>query len=143
MLSLLMAGLVLSIPAIDSLPGGEFTAAVVDLGTGRVLASTGEGDPAMDTALTVLGFIYSGVDIPAVRWIYSRPDLGEGQASSVGEGWDLYGLVEEGPEYRNFILMALSPAGRDLGLVLLSDELCCGGKADLALMLLWEEALRN
>lgn len=143
MLPLLLAGLVLSIPAIDRLPGGQFTAAVVDLETGRMLASTGEDDAAMDCALAVLGFIYSGVDIPAVRWICSRPDLGEGQAASVGEGWDLYGLVEEGPGYRNFILMALSPSGRDLGLVLLSEELCCGGKADLALMLLWQEALRH
>ncbi|MFO8184432.1 MAG: hypothetical protein R6U39_09695 [Candidatus Aegiribacteria sp.] len=139
MLQLLMAGLVLSIPAIDRLPGGDFTAAVVDLGTGRELASTGENDAGLDSALTVLGFIRS---IPAARWMCSRPDLGEGQASSVGDGWDLYGLVEEGPDYRNFILMALSPSGRGLGLVLLSDELCCAGKADLALMLLWEEALR-
>lgn len=140
MLPLLLAGLVLSIPAIDSLPGGEFTAAVVDLGTGRMLASTGEDAAGLDTALTVLGFIYS---VPAVRWACSRPCLGEGQASSVGAGWDLYGLAEEGPEYRNFILVALSPSGRSLGLVLLSDELCCGGKADLALMLLWQEALRH
>lgn len=143
MLQLLMAGMVLSIPAIDSLPGGEFTAAVVDLETGRILASTGGDDAALDCALTVLSFIYCGVDIPAVRWMCSSPDLGEGQASSVAAGRDLYGLVEEGPEYRNFILIALSPSGRDLGLVLLSDELCCGGKADLALMLLWEEALRH
>ena len=223
----------MAIPSIDELPGGEFAAAVMDMETGEVLASTGSGvfplddpdifmlayvvemmqegiitpetlvgrdetvadrmrmalsgnreaagramwtvgletlsawvaeagmgntelhdvqllwpgapetDPSLSTlqdVLAALRVIYSGIDMTAVRFIIEDPEMGEGQASDVGEGCDLYGWVDAGAAHKTFILIARQPSGRDLGLVLLSDELCCEEKGDLAMMLLWQEA---
>jgi hypothetical protein len=220
-----------SIPAIEELTGGEFSAAVVDFETGDVLLSTGsgsfpvddpdifmlayvvelmqdnnillstevgrdetiadrfwmafrgnreaagramwivgleslsawvadngmkdtelhdiqllwEGAPAVNPSMSsiqdvanALQIIHSGMDMPVVMEIMENPDMGEGQAAAVGEGWDLYGWVDKGESHKTFALIALSPEGRELGLVLLSDDLCCEEKGDLAMMLLWE-----
>lgn len=222
-----------SIPAIEELSGGEFSASVIDLETGMVLASTGSGsfplddpdifmlayvvelmqenivspdtivgrdetvaerfrrafhgnreaagramwtvgleslsawavargmedtelhdiqllwtgapetDPSMSSGedvIRALQIIHSGMNMPAIMDILENPDMGEGQASSVGEGWDLYGWVDSGHNHKTFVLIAISPGGRELGFVLLSDDLCCEEKGDLAMMLLWEAA---
>ncbi len=222
-----------SIPSIEELSGGEFTAAVIDLETGDVLASTGSGifplddpdlfmfayvvelmqnnivspdtivgrdetltdrlrrtfegnreaagramwavgleslstwvaasgmndtelhdvqllwagapetDPSLSSRQDVaraLQIIHRGIYMPAVIEILESPDMGEGQAASVGEGWDLYGWVDSGENHKTFALIAISPEGRELGLILLSDDLCCEEKGDLAMMLLWEAA---
>lgn len=210
--------------AIDSLAGGSFGAAVVDLSTGAVLVSTGSGQypvdgPAVfllayavdcfdesgdpsgwnsgDTAFasrilrefqedpeytggnltsedigrigdwietggfcdtefgdppsgrvfssvedvtSALLLVHSGRDIPAVSTVMSHPDLGAGQAASVGEGHALSGLVDSGDHHRTFMLIAEASSGRELGLVLLNRDLCCPGKGDLALMFLWNVA---
>ncbi|MCD4701133.1 MAG: hypothetical protein K8S24_04670 [Candidatus Aegiribacteria sp.] len=87
-----------------------------------------------------LQIIHSGMNMPAVMEILDNPDMGSGQASSIGEGWDLYGWVDSGEDHKTFALIAISPEGRELGFVLLSDDLCCEEKGDLAMMLLWEAA---
>lgn len=153
MFCLVMAGLLAAIPSIDELPGGEFAALAVDLGTDSVLASTGEGlyhagagflfsDEACSlsagSAMDSLKAIYAGEE--GFAGLPSAPDLGSGQASGVAEGWEVSGWVDTAEGYRNFALVARSPSGRDIGLVLLSRDLCCPGKADLALMMLWEAA---
>lgn len=94
---------------------------------------------AADVA-AALQIIHSGMDRPEVMELLEKPDMGEGQASSVGEGWDLYGWVDSGENHKTFALIAISPEGRELGLILLSDDLCCEEKGDLAMMLLWEAA---
>jgi hypothetical protein len=222
-----------SIPAIDKLAGGEFAAAVIDLNTGNVLASTGSGSfplddpdlfmlaytvelmqnnvispdtivgrdetmtdrfrrafdgnreaagramwavgleslsawvdangmedtelhdvqlqwagapetsPSMSTRQDVaraLQIIHTGIYMPAVIEILENPDMGEGQASSIAENCDLYGWVDSGANHKTFVLIAISPEGRELGLVLLSKDLCCEEKGDLAMMLLWKAA---
>jgi len=222
-----------SIPAIEELSGGSFAASVIDLRTGEVLISTGNGtfpvdDPdifmlayvvellqdnniSLDTivgrdetiadrfrwafhgnreaagrAMWIVGLeslsawvaasgmedtelhdiqflwpgapatnpsmsswqdvtvalqiINTGMDIPSVREILENPEMGEGQASSIGEGWDLYGWVDSGENHKTFILIAMSSEGRELGFILLSNDLCCEEKGDLAMMLLWEAA---
>jgi hypothetical protein len=104
-----------------------------------------EGAPVTSPSMTSLSdltdaleIIASGMDIPAVREIMADPDLGDGQAASVGEGWDMYGWVDAGTEHKTFMLIAESDSGEMLGLVLLCDDLCCEEKADLALMLMWQ-----
>lgn len=94
-----------------------------------------------DDIARALMIIHSGMDIPSVMEILENPDMGEGQASSVGEGWDLYGWVDSGEKRKSFALIAISPDGRELGLILLSDDLCCEEKGDLAMMLLWNAAV--
>ncbi len=224
-----------SIPAIEELHGGEFGAAIIDLETGDVLASTGSGsfplddpdlfmlaytvelmqnngispdtivgrnetmaerfrrafngnreaagramwtvgleslsawvavngmedtelhdiqlqwegaprtDPSMSSWKDVahaLRIIYSGMNMPSVVEIVDNPDMGEGPASKVAEGWDLYGWVDAGEHHKTFALIALSPEGRKLGLILLDNNLCCQGKGDLAMMLLWQTAMQ-
>lgn len=223
----------MAIPAIDELPGGDFAAAVMDMHTGEVLASTGSGvfplddpdifmlayvvemmndgvmdlerivgrdesiadrfrlglmgnreaagramwivgletlnswvaekgmsdtelhdiqllwegapvtEPSMSSLADLLAdlrIIYSGIEISSVRYILGDPDMGDGQAAGVGEGWTLYGWVDSGEDHKTFALIARSASGRDLGLVLLSDDLCCEEKGDLAMMLLWNAA---
>jgi hypothetical protein len=104
-----------------------------------------EGAPVTAPSMTSLAdltdalkIIASGMDIPAVREIMADPDLGEGQAATVGEGWDLYGWVDVGTDHKTFMLIAESDGGERLGLILMSDDLCCEEKADLALLLMWQ-----
>lgn len=149
----LLAGLVLSIPAIEELPGGEFGAVAVDLQSCEILSWTlegdslfyaGEGMPFPDVPCTVslneaMGFLCSVcADSPDLSNIPASPDMGEGRASELAHDQDILGWVDTGDGYRNFLLVARSRDGRDIGLVLMSRELCCPGKADLALMLLWQ-----
>jgi len=230
MIQLLLAGLIMSIPSIDALEGGDFSAAVVDLQTGEELESTGsgayplndpdvfmlayvvelmqegvispetvvgrdetlaqrfrmafrgnreaagramwtvgletlsawvaengmndtelhdvqlawEGAPETDPSLSsvqdlarALSIIHSGMDMGAVGQILEDPDMGQGHASEVGSGCDLYGWTDQGEDHKTFVLMAIFPDGRELGLILLSDDLCCPEKGDMAMMLLW------
>jgi len=88
----------------------------------------------------VLQIIHSGMNMLSVREILEKPDMGDGQASSIAEGWDLYGWVDSGVDHKTFVLIAMSPEGRELGLILLCDDLCCEEKGDLAMMLLWQAA---
>ena len=87
-----------------------------------------------------LQIIHSGMNMSVVMEVLENPDMGEGQASSIAEGWDLYGWVDSGENHKSFVLIAISPDGRELGFILLSDDLCCEEKGDLAMMLLWEAA---
>lgn len=106
-------------------------------------AGAPETDPSMSSCEDVgqaLRIIHSGMNIRAVMEIMDNPDMGEGQASSIGEDWDLYGWVDSGEDHKTFALIAVSPEGRELGFILLSDDLCCEEKGDLAMMLLWEAA---
>jgi hypothetical protein len=153
MLYFLLTGLVLSIPAIEELPGGEFAAAIVDMASGEVLASTGEGlflvgdgmpfagvpcTVSLDEAVDSLSSLYSvSTDLSCLP---ASPEMGDGLTADVAGGWELHGWVDTGEGYRSFLLIARSKEGRDLGLVLLSRDLCCPGKADLAMMLLWNAA---
>lgn len=107
-----------------------------------------EGAPASDPSLSsledveqALRIIHSGMDIPAVPEIMENPDMGSGQASSVGQGWDLCGWVDSGEDHKTYVLIAIAPDGRERGLVLLSKDLCCEEKGDLAMMLLWQASL--
>ena len=106
-------------------------------------AGAPETDPTMSSTEDVaraLQIIHSGMGMPAVKDIIENPDMGEGQASSIAEGWDLYGWVDSGENHKSFVLITISPEGRELGLILLSADLCCEEKGDLAMMLLWEAA---
>ncbi|MCK5115996.1 MAG: hypothetical protein KAR44_05310 [Candidatus Aegiribacteria sp.] len=108
-------------------------------------AGAPETDPSISTPGDIaraLQIIHSGMNMSAVREILENPDMGEGQASSIAEGWDLYGWVDSGESHKTFVLIAISPEGSELGLILLSDDLCCVEKGDLAMMLLWEAALQ-
>jgi len=103
-----------------------------------------ETAPSMTSLSDMVGaleIIASGMDIPAVREIMEDPDTGDGQAASVGQGWDLYGWVDGGADHKTYVLIAESPQGEMLGFVLLNDDLCCEEKADLALMLMWQAAV--
>ena len=109
-------------------------------------AGAPETAPSISSAPDIaqaLRIIHSGMDIPEIVEIMENPDMGEGQASSVGEGCDLYGWVDTGQSHKTFALIAISSDGRERGLVLLSKDLCCDEKADLAMMLLWEAALQR
>ncbi len=106
-------------------------------------AGAPETDPTMSSTEDVaraLQIIHSGMNMSAVRDIIENPDMGDGQAASVAEGWDLYGWVDSGESHKTFVLIAISPEERELGLILLSADLCCEEKGDLAMMLLWETA---
>ena len=94
---------------------------------------------AVDVA-AALQVIHSGMDTPEVIELLEKPDMGDGQASSIAEGWDLYGWVDSGENHKSFVIIAISPEGRELGFILLSDDLCCEEKGDLAMMLLWQAA---
>ena len=96
---------------------------------------------AADVAVA-LQIIHSGIDTPEVIELLKNPDMGDGQASSIAEGWDLYGWVDSGVDHKTFVLIAVSPEGRELGFILLCDDLCCEEKGDLAMMLLWQAAAR-
>ncbi|MCD4848499.1 MAG: hypothetical protein K8R76_09920 [Candidatus Aegiribacteria sp.] len=96
---------------------------------------------SLDDITQALQIIHSGMDIPAVPEIMENPDMGDGQASSVGQGWDLYGWVDSGQDHKTYVLIAIAPDGRERGLVLLSKDLCCEGKGELAMMLLWQASL--
>ncbi|MCK4670905.1 MAG: hypothetical protein KAT47_00080 [Candidatus Aegiribacteria sp.] len=107
-----------------------------------------EGAPVASPSLSsledvtqALRIIHSGMDIPAVPEIMEDPDMGEGQALSVGQGWDLYGWVDTGQDHKTYVLIAIAPDGRERGLVLISKDLCCEEKGDLAMMLLWQASL--
>jgi len=155
---------IVSIPALEELHGIRYSALIIDLSSSITIAQSGEGEfsisnPEMFTLASVmdsmpedslytagdvasaLQIIYSGMDTPEVLEILEKPNMGEGQASSVGEGWELYGWVDSGEDHKTFALIALSNEGTELGLILLSDDLCCEEKADLAMMLLWQEVL--
>ena len=106
-------------------------------------AGAPETDPSMSSTediATALQIIHSGMNMSAVREILENPDMGDGQASAVAEGWDLYGWVDSGEDHKSFVLIAVSTEGREFGLILHSDDLCCEEKGDLAMMLLWEAA---
>lgn len=106
-------------------------------------AGAPETDPTMSSTGDIAGalqIIHSGMNMPAVKEIIENPNMGDGQASSVAEGWDLYGWVDSGVDHKTFVLIAISPEGRELGFILLSDDLCCEEKGDLAMMLLWQAA---
>lgn len=96
---------------------------------------------AADVAAALL-VIHSGMGTPEVLELLEKPDMGDGQASSIAAGWDLYGWVDSGENHKSFVLIAVSPEGRELGFILLSDDLCCEEKGDLAMMLLWQAAAR-
>ncbi|OPL19741.1 MAG: hypothetical protein AVO35_01840 [Candidatus Aegiribacteria sp. MLS_C] len=148
-----MTWLIAVIPAIDELPGGEFAAVAADLSSDSVLVFTGEGSypvgkgflraagPCTITvkaALSRLEGLYR--DGEGIGGFPAGPDLGDGQAAEVAPGWELYGWVDAGEDHKTFALIARSPSGRDIALVLLNRRLCCPGKADLALMMLWRAA---
>ncbi len=109
-------------------------------GVNRSVSYMHAWDISLDTAAHLLTYIYSQIDDPFFRLLISNPDMGDGQAAEVAEGWDLYGWVDAGESHKSFVLIARSPEGRNLGLVLLSSELCCESKGDLAMNLLWQEA---
>jgi hypothetical protein len=218
---MVLTALLLSTPTIDGLQGGRFGAEVIDLDSGEILYSTGEGsyplassrflllafaadvalgsgmpvsqlvmggsasegvlvgslsDPvgtwrssplsrysddygawldgkniamspfysgavevSTGTVLELLRLIHDGIDDDVLSATASDPDMGSGHAAEVAAGWKLYGWVDSGEGRKSFILVVRSPQGRNLGLILLSDELCCQEKADLAMMLLWQE----
>ncbi len=96
---------------------------------------------SVSDAACALRLLFSGEE--GRRAIPGPLDLGEGQAASVGYGWELSGWVDTGAEHRSFVLAAVSPEGRELGLLLLTDDLCCPGKSDLALLLLWTAAMNT
>ena len=96
---------------------------------------------AVDVA-RAMQIIHTGMDRREVIELLEKPDMGEGQAASVGEGWELYGWVDSGEDHKTFALIAISPEGKELGFVLLSDDLCCEEKGDLAMLLLWQAALQ-
>ena len=93
----------------------------------------------VEDAVVITRQLHTGLDIPEISLLLESPDLGDGQASLVGDGAYLYGIVETGSDHRLFILLSRRE-DPDLGLVLLDRNLCCPGKADLALMLLWDAA---
>lgn len=93
-----------------------------------------------EDVVRALRIVHSGMNIPGVVEIIANPDMGEGQASFIEESCDLYGWVNSGTNHKTFVLIAMLPDGRELGFVLLSDDLCCEEKGDLAMMLLWQTA---
>jgi hypothetical protein len=106
-------------------------------------AGAPETNPSISTREDVaraLRIVHSGLNMPGVVEIIENPDMGEGQASAVAEGWDLYGWVDSGENHKTFALIAISPEGRELGFVLLSKDISCEEKGDLAMMLLWNAA---
>jgi hypothetical protein len=110
------------------------------VGTGSLESPETISSSTAEDVAQALQIIHSGMNMRAVMEILDNPDMGEGQASSIGEGWDLYGWVDSGEDHKTFALIAISPEGRELGFILLCDDLCCEEKGDLAMMLLWEAA---
>ncbi len=108
------------------------------VGTGNLESPETISSSTVENVGQALRIIHSGMNMRAVMEILDNPDMGEGQASSIGEGWDLYGWVDSGEDHKTFALIAISPEGRELGFILLCDDLCCEEKGDLAMMLLWE-----
>jgi len=84
--------------------------------------------------------LHDAAGSPVVSRLLEDPYLGEGQASSVGDGFTLYGLVDQGEHHRSFFLFAVAEGYDPLGILLMNRDLCCPGKADLALMILWGQA---
>jgi hypothetical protein len=118
----------------------EFPKWMESIGLQSSISYTDAWDITLDTAADLLSSVYSRIDDPFLRNLISNPDMGDAQAANVAQGWDLYGWVDAGENHKSFVLIARSPQGRDLGLVLLSNDLCCEEKGDLAMMLLWQEA---
>ena len=92
---------------------------------------------SLDDAIIIAESMHAGLGNNAIHGLLEEPELGEGQASSVGEGFPLFGIIDQGTDHRSFFLLSLSGDESHLGLVLLNRDLCCPGKADLALMLMW------
>ncbi|MCD4775083.1 MAG: hypothetical protein K8S15_03415 [Candidatus Aegiribacteria sp.] len=108
--------------------------------TGNVGSPEAIPSSTAENVARALRIVHSGMDIPGVVEIIANPDMGEGQASFIEESCDLYGWVDSGANHKTFVLIAVLPDGRELGFILLSDDLCCEEKGDLAMRLLWQTA---
>ncbi|GEM_PF-4234476 len=143
----LSAGLLLQGQVFDRLHGGEFAAAVLDMDSGEILLSVGEGEFPVGDGIPFPGDRHEISLEEAVDFLVSaysssgdcpmpEPDMGE-RLSEISERGGLRGWTDTGDDYRNFVLVDES-GGR--GFVLLCKNLCCPGKGDLAFRLLWRTA---
>lgn len=102
-----------------------------------------EENPSKSTAddvLEILQILYSNIGDPSVRRIMRNPSVDSEFYEALGTGTILYGLVDTGSDHKTYAIIAITAEGRELGLVVLADDLCCEGKGDLAFRMLCEAA---
>lgn len=96
----------------------------------------------VNDALAFLEIFYSNIDQRNVRRIGDNPPLSQANRETLGVSNTLYGWFDETGSSRHIFLIVRRPSGEDYGIVILTDNLCCPGKADQALSILWD-ALKN
>ncbi len=104
-----------------------------------------EPDPNYTTVEDALGFleiVYRNIENRNARRIGDNPPLSQANRETLGTSNMLYGWFDETGSSRHIFLIVRKPSGEDYGIVILTENLCCPGKADLALSLIWD-SLKN
>jgi hypothetical protein len=99
-----------------------------------------EPDPnyiTVDDALSFLDIVYRNLDDRNVRRIGDNPPLSQTNRETLGVSNTLYGWFDETSSSRHIFLIVRKPSGEDYGIVILTENLCCPGKADMALDMIW------
>ncbi len=90
-----------------------------------------------DDALAFLGIVYRSLEHRDARRIGENPPLSQTNRETLGVSNTLYGWLDETSSSRHIFLIVRKPSGEDYGIVILSEDLCCPGKADMALDIIW------
>jgi len=104
-----------------------------------------EPDPnyiTVDDALGFLEIVYRNIENRNARRIGDNPPLSQANRETMGTSNMLYGWFDETGSSRHIFLIVRKPSGEDYGIVILTENLCCPGKADLALSIIWD-SLKN
>ncbi len=96
----------------------------------------------VEDAMAFLEIVYRNLDNRDARRIGDNPPLSQGNREALGTSNTLYGWIDESGSSRHIFLIVRKPSGEDYGIVVLSSNLCCPGKADLALSIIWD-SLKN
>lgn len=96
----------------------------------------------VDDALAFLGIVYRSLESRDVRRIGENPPLSQANRETLGVSNTIYGWFDETGSSRHIFLIVRKPSGEDYGMVILTENLCCPGKADQALGILWD-SLKN
>jgi hypothetical protein len=96
----------------------------------------------VENAISFLGIFYGSIDQRSVRRIGDNPPLSQANRETLGVANTLYGWFDETGSWRHIFIIVRKPSGEDYGIVILTENLCCPGKADQALSIIWD-ALKN
>lgn len=96
----------------------------------------------VEDAMAFLEIVYQNLEDRNARRIGDNPPLSQANRETLGTSNMLYGWFDETGSSRHIFLIVRKPSGEDYGIVILTENLCCPGKADLALSIIWD-SLKN